>query len=105
VLAGRRTKQARRCVELIERGGPVALTDVVFAEILQGLSSDEDVELVERHLRAFPILRLEGLADFAFGGTPLSRRPQTGRDDPEHARLPHRRPVRPDRGTVAARGR
>jgi predicted nucleic acid-binding protein len=65
VLAGRRTKQARRCVELIERGDPVALTDVVFAEILQGLSSDEDVKLVERHLRAFPILRLEGLDDFA----------------------------------------
>ncbi len=69
VLAGRRTKQARRCVELIERGDPVALTDVVFTEILQGLSSDGDVELVERHLRAFPILRLEGLDDFALAAS------------------------------------
>jgi predicted nucleic acid-binding protein len=65
VLAGRRTKQARRCVELIERGDPVALTDMIFAEILQGLGSETEAELVERHLRAFPVLRLEGLDDFA----------------------------------------
>jgi predicted nucleic acid-binding protein len=64
-LAGRRTKQARRCAGLIERGDPVALTDVIFAEILQGLGSDAEAELVERHLRAFPVLRLEGLDDFA----------------------------------------
>lgn len=65
VLAGRRTRRALRCLELIEGGDPVALTDVVFAEILQGLSSESDAELIERHLRAFPVLRLEGLDDFA----------------------------------------
>jgi predicted nucleic acid-binding protein len=65
VLGGRRTRQARRCVELIEGGDPVALTDVIFAEILQGLGSDEEAQLVESHLRAFPVLRLEGLDDFA----------------------------------------
>jgi predicted nucleic acid-binding protein len=65
VLAGRRTKQARRCADLIEGGDPVALTDVIFAEILQGLGSDAEAKLVERHLRAFPVLRLEGLDDFA----------------------------------------
>jgi len=63
VLGGRRTKQALRCVELIESGDPVALTDVVFTELLQGLR-EEDVQPVERHLRAFPVLRLEGLDDF-----------------------------------------
>jgi predicted nucleic acid-binding protein len=65
VLGGRRTRQARRCVELIEGGDPVALTDVIFAEILQGLSSDVEAQLVERHLRAFPVLRLQDLDDFA----------------------------------------
>lgn len=65
VLGGRRTRTALRCVELIEDGEPVALTDVIFTEVLQGLRSDEDAELVEQHLRAFPILRLEGLDDFA----------------------------------------
>jgi predicted nucleic acid-binding protein len=69
VLAGRRTKQARRCVELIERGDPVALTDVIYAEILQGLGSDTEVEAVDAHLRAFPVLRLEGLDDFALAAS------------------------------------
>jgi predicted nucleic acid-binding protein len=65
VLAGRDTRQALRCVELIEGGDPVAVTDVVLTEILQGLGSDADAERVASHLRAFPVLRLEGLDDFA----------------------------------------
>ncbi len=69
VLAGRRTKEARRCVELIERGEPVALTDVVLAELLQGVQSDEEADLLEGHLRAFPILRLEGLDDFSLAAS------------------------------------
>ena len=60
---------ARRCVELIEGGDPVALTDVIVTEILQGLRSDDEAELVERHLRAFPVLRLEGLDDFALAAS------------------------------------
>ena len=69
VLGGRRTRQALRCVELIESGQPVALTDVIFAEVLQGLRSDDEADLVERHLRAFPVLRLEGLEDFALAAS------------------------------------
>jgi hypothetical protein len=65
VLGGRRTRQALRCVELIEGGAPVALTDVIFTEVLQGLSDQHEAALVERHLRAFPILRLERLDDFS----------------------------------------
>lgn len=59
------TAGAERCVALIEGGEPVALTDVIFTEILQGLGSDREVRLVEDHLRAFPILRLDRLEDFA----------------------------------------
>jgi predicted nucleic acid-binding protein len=59
------TPQAHRCVELIETGEPVALTDVVFTEILQGLRSEREARTVERHLRAFPIIQLEGLDDYA----------------------------------------
>jgi predicted nucleic acid-binding protein len=65
VLSRRETRQALRCVELIEGGEPVALTDVIFAEVLQGLRSEDEAALVERHLRAYPVLRLEGLDDFA----------------------------------------
>lgn len=69
VLAGRRTRQALRCVELIEGGEPVALTDVIFTEVLQGLGSEDEAELVERHLRAFAVLRLEDLEDFALAAS------------------------------------
>lgn len=64
VLNETATPQATRCVELIEGGEPVALTDIVLTEILQGLRSDEEARLAERQLRAFPILRLDGLEDF-----------------------------------------
>jgi predicted nucleic acid-binding protein len=65
VLNENDTAAAVRCVELIEAGEPVALTDVVFTEILQGLRSEEEASLVEERLRAFPVLRLDGLDDFA----------------------------------------
>jgi predicted nucleic acid-binding protein len=65
VLNERPTPAAARCVELIEAGEPIALTDVVFTEVLQGLRSEEEARLVEGHLRAFPILRLDGVGDFA----------------------------------------
>ena len=64
VLNERDSPQAQRCVELIEGGEPIALTDIVITEILQGLRSDREARLVERHLRAFPVLRLDGLDDF-----------------------------------------
>ena len=58
------TPQAQSCIALIEAGEPIALTDIILTEILQGLRSDKEAQLVERHLRAFPILRLENLDDF-----------------------------------------
>lgn len=65
VLNDADTPGAKRCVELIEGGEPVALTDVIFTEILQGLRSEREARTVERHLRAFPVLQLDGLDDFA----------------------------------------
>lgn len=65
VLNGVSSPTADHCVELIEGGEPVALTDVVFAEVLQGLRSADEAREVEHHLRSFPILRLGGLEDFA----------------------------------------
>lgn len=64
VLNGASTPQADTCVDLIERGEPVAPTDVVLTEILQGLRSADEARLVEQRLRAFPVLRLDGLEDF-----------------------------------------
>jgi predicted nucleic acid-binding protein len=61
--------KATACIELIESRDPVALTDVVLTEVLQGLRSDREARLVERRLRAFPILRLETLDDFALAAS------------------------------------
>ncbi len=58
------TPAAERCTDLIQAGEPVALTDVILTEVLQGLRSEREARMVERHLRAFPILRLEGIEDF-----------------------------------------
>ncbi len=58
------TPATARCVELLSDGAPVALTDVIFTEILQGFRKERDANEVEWHLRAFPVLRLETLEDF-----------------------------------------
>ncbi len=65
VLAGRDSDAAIRCAGLLEAGEPVALTDIIYTELLQGLRSDREAKLLDEHLRAFPILRLETLDDFA----------------------------------------
>jgi predicted nucleic acid-binding protein len=65
VLNDRATRQSEHCVALIEDGQPVALTDVIFTEILQGFAADADASRVEKHLRGFPILRLQAVDDFA----------------------------------------
>jgi predicted nucleic acid-binding protein len=57
--------KASRCTELLQDGAPLALTDVIFTEILQGFRHERDARRVEKHLRAFPVLRLEDLDDFA----------------------------------------
>ena len=63
LLNDRETDRVRRCAELIEDGAPIGLTDVVLTEVLQGLRTDREATLVERHLRAFPMLRLDSLDD------------------------------------------
>ena len=65
VLNGVDSRSAATCTDLIEAGEPVALTDIVFTEILQGLRSEDEARRVEHHLRGFPMLRLEGIDDFA----------------------------------------
>jgi predicted nucleic acid-binding protein len=78
VLNGVAAPQADECVALIEAGEPVALTDVVFAEILQGFGGEREARLVERHLRSFPVLRLEGLDDFALAAELYRRARRAG---------------------------
>ena len=57
------TWQVEHLAQLIADDEPVALTDIVLTEILQGLPSDREARRVERRLLAFDVLRLEGLDD------------------------------------------
>ena len=65
VLAGRHSDAALGCLGLFESAEPVALTDIIYTELLQGLRSDREARLLDEHLRAFPILRLSTLDDFS----------------------------------------
>lgn len=65
LLRGRDTPAVATCVSLIERGDPVALTDIVYAELLQGVRDEHQAAVLDERLRAFPILRLEALDDHA----------------------------------------
>jgi predicted nucleic acid-binding protein len=56
--------QVEHLAQLIADDDPVALTDIVLTEILQGLPGDREARRVERRLLAFDVLRLEGLDDF-----------------------------------------
>lgn len=58
------TWQVEHLTQLIADDEPVALTDIVLTEILQGLPSDREARRVERRLLAFDVLRLEALDDF-----------------------------------------
>jgi predicted nucleic acid-binding protein len=64
VLQGTESAPAASCRALIESGAPVALTEVVLTEVLQGIADERSAREVEAHLRAFPILRLAGADDF-----------------------------------------
>ncbi len=78
VLNERDTAQARRCIELLEDGAPLALTDVILTELLQGFRSEREAARVERYLRLFPILRLETLEDFALAARLYRRARRAG---------------------------
>lgn len=64
VINANETPKASRCIELLQSGAPIALTDIIFTEILQGLRTEEEAEQVEGYLRAFPMLKLDSPDDF-----------------------------------------
>jgi predicted nucleic acid-binding protein len=70
------TWQVEHLAGLITDDEPVALTDIVLTEILQGLRDDREARRVERRLLAFDVLRLEALDDFRRAAS-LYRRART----------------------------
>ena len=93
------TPQVQQGVELIEAGEPVALTDIILTEILQGLRSEREARTVERHLRAFPILQLGGLDDFILAAELYRSARRGGVTIRKTLDCLHRRPLRKNGGS------
>jgi predicted nucleic acid-binding protein len=63
-FAGGDTWQVGLLAQQLDDEQPVGLTDIVYAEILQGIKDDGVLLGVERQLLALDIVGLEGLGDF-----------------------------------------
>ena len=63
-LEARETSFDFHLTELISRGEALALTDLIYCEILQGISEDEKFRRVRTILQNYPILRMSGLDTF-----------------------------------------
>lgn len=65
LLRGAFSTRAMRLSEILEDPQrDVALTDVIFMELLRGVTREGQVPKLASQLQAFPILRLRGLEDF-----------------------------------------
>ena len=61
---GAETPEDLHLQRLITAGGSLALTDLIFCEILQGIREDAEFERTRRTLLLYPILRMAQLATF-----------------------------------------
>lgn len=61
---GAETPEDRHLQQLITAGRSLALTDLIFCEILQGIREDATFERTRGLLLLYPILRMERLATF-----------------------------------------
>jgi hypothetical protein len=59
---GAETSEDLHLQRLITEGTSLALTDLIFCEILQGIREDAEFERTRRILLLYPILRMERLA-------------------------------------------
>ena len=63
-LEERATPFDLRLKRLVEEGAPLALTDIIYCEILQGIREDKTYRRTRAILRSYPILRVRGLKTF-----------------------------------------
>jgi predicted nucleic acid-binding protein len=63
-LVARGTTFDRHLTELLELDAPIALVDIVYCEVLQGIRDDDIYQRTRRSLLAHPILRPRGLETF-----------------------------------------
>jgi predicted nucleic acid-binding protein len=83
-LGGTGTSFDRHLAELIRVDAPIALTEVIYCEVLQGIRDDAVHARVREMLQAFPLFLLDGLRS-ADGAVALYRLPT--KDLIRHSRL------------------
>ena len=63
-LEARGTAFDLHLTDLLERDAPIALVDIVYCEVLQGIRNEDTFQLTRVSLLAPPILRARGLETF-----------------------------------------
>jgi predicted nucleic acid-binding protein len=63
-LEARGTTFDRHLTELLENDAPIALVDIIYGEILQGIRDDDTYQRTRASLLAHPIVRPRGLETF-----------------------------------------
>jgi len=63
-LEGRGTSFDLHLKKLIEQEEPLALTDIIYCEVLQGILEESKFRQTRSILRAYPILQMRGLRTF-----------------------------------------
>jgi predicted nucleic acid-binding protein len=65
-LGAKRTSFGLHLADLIGRGESLALTDLIYCEVLPGIRDGKDLVRVRSTLRSYPILRMQGLDLFEY---------------------------------------
>jgi len=63
-LEGRETSFDLHLKKLIEQGEPLALTDIIYCEVLRGILEESKFRQTRSILRAYPIFQMRGLRTF-----------------------------------------
>jgi predicted nucleic acid-binding protein len=63
-LEARDTEFDRHLAELVEADAPIALVDIIYCEVLQGIRDEDVYRRTRLDLMAHPILRPRGLGTF-----------------------------------------
>ena len=64
LLRARGTTQDQRLAALLRRGQRIAITDVIYTELLKGAQTAREVSRTQRRLEQTTMLRLRELGDF-----------------------------------------
>ncbi|HHT9133414.1 MAG TPA: type II toxin-antitoxin system VapC family toxin [Candidatus Avalokitesvara rifleensis] len=63
-LRGANSPQRRTLHRLIEEEEDIAITEIILAEILQGIKEDKDFQIIKDYLLEFPIHRPKGIETY-----------------------------------------